>query len=431
MTIFQSRLKDILIKEASGINIITEERVYIDAISGIFNVPFGYSCTPILDAIKGAYDNFPFHPKEHFYTSEYLDSAKYLLDASNHSDGGILFLNSGSEAVEASISMALQYHRLKGHTHKEKIVARQHSYHGATLGARSVTGRNNFRDLVAEGFKTVRISPPFHTGEDSESGVFGVDEIEQCLLQEDPKTIAAFIFEPVNHLKGMHYSSYDYLQGVRKLCDEFNIVMIADEILSGMYRTTEFLYTHHAEVLPDIIALGKGISSGYCPASAVIAKRSIAECFDGNEQWRHFSHSHTYAGNPISLSAVKASFEHFHDKEIKDHFNGLVVHFNERIERLLGLLGVVRIESRGLLAGVTLSSQYGAKCGKLLEDICFSKGLIIRGEENWITLAPCYNTSLDELNTIFDLLAEAIEQLMDLRSDARSRELSDKLIYVS
>lgn len=411
MAVFQSRKKDIVVRKTAGIEIFTDDKVYLDAISGIFNMPYGYACQPIINEIKDAYDTYPFHPKEHFYTKDYLAVADCLLDAADSAQGGILFLNSGSEGVEAAISMALQYHRLGRNGTKEKIIARNCSYHGATLGARSVTGRNNFGDLVAEGFRTVRIPPPFKHGAECTDRDFGLDDLERRILAEDPSTIAAFIFEPVNHLKGMYPASLEYLQGVRKLCTEYDIIMIADEVITGMYRTRKFLYTQHAALLPDIVVLGKGISSGYTPVSVVIAQPHISTTFNGDQCWRYFPYSHTYAGNPVGLRAVKATFDHFHKEEQKTHFEQLTNLFESRVDQLKAEKGVRRAESVGLLAGISFDRHLGPDCGHRLEELCFKRGLIIRGEEDWITLAPCYNTGFDQLSIIFAILSEAIAQL--------------------
>ena len=402
---------DIVVRRTAGIEIFTDDNVYIDAISGIFNMPYGYACSPIISEIKAAYDTYPFHPKEHFYTEEYLAVADCLLNAADSPQGGILFLNSGSEGVEAAISMALQYHHMRGSGAKEKIITRNCSYHGATLGARSVTGRNNFGDLVAEGFKTVRIPPPFQFEAECGDPGFGIDDLERRIQEEDPATIAAFIFEPVNHLKGMHPASLAYLRGVMELCNEYDIIMKVDEIIIGMYRTRKLLYTQHAALLPDIVVLGKGISSGYTPVSVVIAQPHISNSFKGDQSWRYFSYSHTYAGNPVGLRAVKATFDYFHKEEQEAHFDQLINLFESEINQLKATKGVRRAEAVGLLAGISFERHLGADCGHRLEELCFNRGLIIRGEEDWITMAPCYNTEFDQLIRIFAILREAIEQL--------------------
>lgn len=245
MPIFQSRIKDNVVERTSGICIKAKGKNYFDAISGMFNMPFGYTCKPILNSIWEMLNKIPFHPKEHFFTKDYIDASKLLLAQTKIENGGVLFLTGGSEAVEAAISMAIQYHMKIGCVKKKKIIARAHSYHGATLGARSVTGRNNFADVLTPGYDTIKISPPFPVlGINGIEKPSGIDDIEAMILKEGPDNIAGFIFEPINHLKGMRQAPEEYLHGVRLLCSKYNILMITDEIVSGMNRTGPFLNTH-------------------------------------------------------------------------------------------------------------------------------------------------------------------------------------------
>lgn len=417
MPIFQSRLKDTIVKSASGICIVTENKRYLDAISGMFNMPFGYSCNPIVNTICETLRRVPFHPKEHFYTEDYLNVSECLLKKTSMDNGGVLFLSGGSEAVEAAITMAIQYHLKTANAAKRKIIARAHSYHGATLGAKSVTGRNNFTDILTNAYDTIRIAPPFLVhGDNGKEKPDGVDDIENRIVREGPDNIAAFIFEPVNHLKGMHQASLEYLQGVRMLCSKYNILMIVDEIVSGMGRTGPFLNTHKFGVTPDIAILGKGLSGGYTPVSAIVANSQIANTFAGNDEWRYFSYSHTYAANPVGISATKAALSLLQSIGHTNEFSVLQKSFESKVAELRSLGNVIRAESSGLLAGITLDFELGFESGKCVEKLCFKSGVIVRGEENWIALVPSYTTSSSELNEIFRVLRKAIQTVSLKRS---------------
>lgn len=412
MPIFQSRIKDNVVKGAFGIYVKTRQRTYLDAISGMFNMPFGYTCKPILDSMWNILNSMPFHPKEHFFTEDYVKTSECLLAQTGIKDGGVLFLSGGSEAVEAAISMTLQYHNTMGFSKKKKIIARTHSYHGATLGARSVTGRNNCADVFSPGYgyDTIQISPPFPVfSENGTENIANIDDIESTILQEGPENIAGFIFEPINHLKGMHQASKEYLLGVRRLCSEYKILMITDEIISGMGRTGPFLNTHKFGVKPDIVLLGKGLSGGYTPVSALVANSQIANTFKGNGGWRFFSYSHTYAANPVGIAATKAALSLLQTTAHTEEFSLLQGVFASKVKGLCDLEDVVRSESSGLTAGITFSPSLGDDSGKRVEELCYSSGVIIRGEENWITLVPSYITSHRELDDIFCVLQGAIQ----------------------
>lgn len=412
MHLYQSRLKDQIIHSVDGVSVHAEGGVYTDAISGMFNVPFGYSCQPIKQRIAQALDVLPFHPKDHFYSPEWLETGSLLLQRAKLDDGALLFVNSGSEAIEASITLALEYHRRRGHARKRKVVSRRHSYHGATLGAHSVTGRNDFAELRHSGYDTIRIHPPFpvtHQGRPLEP--HGAADVEQLIQRSGPDEIACLILEPVNHLKGMQACPGEYLAGIRALCDRHDIVMITDEIVTGASRTGEFLHTHHFGVTPDIVALGKGISGGYYPTSVMATSARIASVFDTQGPWIPFGYSHTYASNPVSIAAVGAALQVLAQVETSGQLQRLIVLAGELTRRLAAHDGVARAEASGLLIGLTLDERLGPQAGKRLEQLCFARGLILRGEENWACLAPAYVMPEATLAGVFEVLHASIDQL--------------------
>ncbi|WP_350404601.1 aminotransferase class III-fold pyridoxal phosphate-dependent enzyme [Pseudomonas sp. W17] len=412
MFVYQSRVKDQIVGSVKDVSVHAEGGIYTDAISGMFNVPFGYSCDPIKQHISKTLTDLPFHPKDHFYSSELFETSELLLKRAKMEDGGLLYVNSGSEAIESSIAMALEYHQRKGNTFKKKVICRKHSYHGATLGAHSITGRNDFKDLRCSGYDTIRINPPFpvvHEGQALE--MHSVADVENIILHYGAEQIACIIFEPVNHLKGMRQTPREYLVGIRELCDRYDIVMITDEIVTGASRTGEFLNTHQFGVSADIVALGKGISGGYYPASAMATSHKIASVFDKPEPWIPFSYSHTYASNPVSIAAINASMRVLEQIEAAGQLQKLITKTQALCQEIAGNERIARIESHGLLIGITLDSSLGEQAGKKLGGLCFERKLIIRGEEDWACLAPAYIMSEETLSDVFEVLNESISQL--------------------
>ncbi|OHX11251.1 acetylornithine aminotransferase [Chromobacterium sphagni] len=412
MYLYQSRLKDQIIHSVKDVYVHAEQGVYTDAISGMFNVPFGYSCDAIKQRIAQTLNDLPFHPKDHFYSQEWFEASAMLLGRAKMDDGALLYVNSGSEAIESSIAMALEYHQRKGNPVKRKVICRKHSYHGATLGAHSITGRNDFQELRNSGYDTIRIHPPFavtHQGKLLEP--HSVADVENIILQSGPEQIACIIFEPVNHLKGMRQSGGEYLAGIRKLCDRYDIVMITDEIVTGASRTGDFLNTHRFGVTPDIVALGKGISGGYYPASAMATSAKIASVFEKRGPWIPYSYSHTYASNPVSIASIHASLQVLEQVESSGRLSRLIGKTAALTSELASNERITRIEASGLLIGLTLDERLGAAAGKKLEQLCFERKLIIRGEENWACLAPAYVMSEDTLTEAFEVLNESINHL--------------------
>lgn len=412
MFVYQSRRKDCELESVNGVMVVSQGRNYIDGISGMFNVPFGYSNTHIKAHISQALDYAPFHPKERFYTSDALEVSARLLDKAKMPGGATLFVNSGSEAIEACITMALEYHKRRGNPTKRKVICRRHSYHGATLGAHSITGRNDFAELRNPGYDTIRVNPPFpvsHHGEALE--VHQAKDVEAMINYYGADSVACFVYEPVNHLKGMHATPINYLREMRDICDKYDILMVADEIVTGAHRTGPFLHSHCADIVPDIAALGKGISGGYYPASVMLTTAKVKEEFPHNDCWVPFPYSHTYAGNSVSVYAIKGALDVLDELVTDGQIARLSEQINSACQQLAKQPGVIRAEPNGCLVGVTLDSELGPNSGKALEAICFDKQVIVRGDENWIALAPAYTTPAQTLEKIFEVLHDAIDQL--------------------
>lgn len=414
MAIYQSRNKNQVVEFAKGVSVHSGGSTYIDAISGMFNLPFGYSYQPLKNAIAQQMEVLPFHPKENFYTRDIVALSDQLLRLCDMAGGATLFLNGGSEAVEASLATALKFHEARGNTSKRKILCRRHSYHGATLGANSVSGRDGFSGARPGGYDIVAVHPPFdvmHAGAVEQAAT--LSKLEDEILAADPETIAAFIFEPTNHLKGMRPCSEEYIRGVRKLCTRYEILMIADEIVTGAFRTGKFLNTHKFGVVPDIVVLGKGISGGYVPASVMVTSSYVSNAFGGEGLWKECTYSHTYAANPLSIAAMKESLSQLEVLYKKGAIDGLV-HQLAKISSKFSLhSAVARSESNGLLFGLSLKPELGHQSGKIIERSCFERGVIIRGEEDWVCIAPSYITTTDELELIATEINNAIIELQN------------------
>lgn len=413
MPIYQSRQKDHELESVNDVLVTAKGKIYIDGISGMFNVPFGYSNDHIKKSISQALEFAPFHPKERFYDPEIITVTDRLLAKANMPGGAALFVNSGSEAIEACITMALEYHKTRGNPGKRKVICRRHSYHGATLGAHSITGRSDFAELRNPGYDTIRINPPFPVTHKGEAlAVFSASDVEAEIEKHGAENIACFIYEPVNHLKGMRGTPPEYLRAMRAICDKYDILMIADEIVTGANRTGPFLHSLSADVVPDVAALGKGISGGYYPASVMITTEKVKAVFaQDNGPWVAFPYSHTYAGNPVSVHVIKGSLDVLDELVESGQLAKLSDQIQAATKRIAGMPQVVRAESHGCLFGLTLAPELGPNAGKKLEKICFDKQIIVRGEEDWIALAPAYITTPETLNNIFEVLHEAIEQL--------------------
>ena len=289
-------------------------REYLDALSGgVFAVLAGYGREEIARAMYEQAAKLQ-------YTSPYgtasvvtIELAHKLAELTPSDLSASFFCNSGSEAVEAAIKLARQYHEASGQGRRYKVVSLRRAYHGATIGALSATGwspgfgvfRRSADPMVpAAGFTSAM--PPYcyrcelgltYPGCDLACGT----TIEQAILGADPELVSCVILEPIMGTGGCIVPPPGYLARVRQICDRYGVLLIADEVVCGFGRTGRWFGVDHFDVVPDIMVVAKGLTSGYAPMAAAIARREIAEAIP------IFFNVHTYGGHPVSAAAALAN----------------------------------------------------------------------------------------------------------------------------
>ena len=280
---------------------------YLDALSGIYTVSVGHGNRRVIEAIKAQFDTLHFSPPMHGTNPVAVQLANLLAEVAPGDLNTVKFECGGSEVTEAAIKLARQYHKLTGNPGKYKIISRYSSWHGSTLGSLSASGlksRRTVNEPLAPGF--LHVFPPtcyrcpfgkqYPSCEITCATLIG-DVIEM----EDPSTIAAVMLEPIGHTGGIIDPPPEYLQILRKLCDRYNVLLIFDEIITGMGRTGQMFAAETFGVLPDVICTAKGLSGGFAPLSAMICRKPIADAFWGPiETNPGFVEGHTFEGNPIS-----------------------------------------------------------------------------------------------------------------------------------
>lgn len=414
---FQSSLRFHPFIRGDGTKLIDRHgEIFQDGISGVFNVNYGYSCTRIINAVKNQTEQLCFLGKEYARFDELIFLCDRLIDFSGVEDGGVLTVSGGSEAIEAAVVMAYEFHKRNGDKNRTKILSRIDSYHGSTLGAKSITGRKNIPRVEGTGYEVVFFPPPVDTrypgGNNRTPWRLGsVDCLRELVLRTGPDTISAIIVEPVNHLRGMWPSPTGYLPDLESLCREFGILLIVDEIITGFGRT-ESVFAFQKEMIdPDIICVGKGMSGGYSPAAAVIVSQKLADVFRDKDGIPRLLHGHTYAGNPVSVAASIAALEELEFFTTKGLLSMRAKLFNKYLSEFISMLTSkiqVNIHINGLLCGIQfLKAPNGI--GKSIANECFNRKLIIRGEEDWLTLAPAFTTENSEFDFISGVLLNVIQ----------------------
>jgi adenosylmethionine-8-amino-7-oxononanoate aminotransferase len=423
-----------VISHGKGIYLYDKEgNQYIDGSSGAITANIGHGVHEIAEAMWNQAKHISFVYRSQF-TSE---AAELLAEKLSHYAPGdlnsVFFVNSGSEATETALKIAIQYFQEQGIYTKTKVLSRWTSYHGITLGALSMSGhqlrRQRFTSLL-EDFP-VAPAPYCYQCPLKESypgcGVRCADELENIIQAIGQEQIAAFIVEPVIGASGGAIVPPDeYYSKIRAVCDKYNILMIADEVMTGMGRTGKMFAMEHWDVIPDIIALGKGMSAGYTPMAATIVSDKVMNVIEAGS--KIVMSGHTFSANPQSAAACLAVIHYMEKNHLQENAAMMGDHLLNHLQRLqwkYPLIGDVR--GKGLLCGIEFVKDpltrepfdMASKITDRLMSICFAKGLLVYPAVGGVTgfsgdsilVSPPLTVTKDQINDIIDILDQSINEL--------------------
>ena len=305
---YQSRKRRPEVDRAEGVYIWGKngER-YIDGSSGAMVSNIGHSNPNVLAAMKKQMDSATFAYRLHFENAPAEDLASAIADRMPEGLNKVFFVSGGSEAVESCVKFARQWAVAAGQPSRWKVISRFPSYHGSTLGALALTGYGPLKDAFAPLFKDMPKIPAPTCYQDRDNlsdhdrGLKYAELLRNEIIAQGPESVLAFAMEPVGGAStGALVAPDSYYTRVREICDEFGVLLIMDEVMSGVGRTGRFMASEHWNVRPDLVAVSKGFGAGYVPLGAMIADESMVETvLDAGG----FAHGHTYAGNPLACSA--------------------------------------------------------------------------------------------------------------------------------
>ncbi|SPJ27689.1 aminotransferase family protein [Falsiruegeria mediterranea] len=318
---YQSRNPRPFLNRGEGIYLFDESgKPYIDGSSGAMVSNIGHSNPRVLDKIKAQMDRATFGYRLHFRTHPSEDLAAKTVAMTPEGLDRVFFVSGGSEAVESAVKLARQYAITQGHQKRIKVISRFPSYHGCTFGALDLTGYDPLRDPFAPmlaGMPKIA-APATYLDRDNlsedERGLKYAELLRDKILAEGPDTVLAFLMEPVGGAStGALVAPDSYYGRIREICDEFDVLLIYDEVMTGAGRTGKFLAAEHWGITPDIAALSKGFGAGYAPLGAVVAGARLVEpILDAGG----FAHGFTYAGNPLACAAGLAVLEELEDQNL-------------------------------------------------------------------------------------------------------------------
>ena len=420
----------IFIERAEGAYLYTPDgRRILDAISSWWVNLHGHAHPLIAEAIarqarkleQVIFAGFTHGPAEELAA----DLGKVLPPGLEH----IFFSDDGSTAVEVALKMAMQFWWNQGNRKKQKFVALDHAYHGDTAGAMSV-GEDSSFVAAFDGlrFPVYRVPSAYcfrcPVGKKRETcNIDCVGPLEQ-LLEEKHEEIAAVIVEPLLQAAGgMIVHPVQFLQRVRQLATRYNVLLIADEVLTGFGRTGTMFACERADVVPDIMCLSKGITGGFLPLGATVCTNSVREVFRSHDRMRTFFHGHSYTGSPLACAAGIASLRIFESEPVFERIATIERTHAERLPalqkhpavgdvRFIGTVGAVEIEAE--------DAGYLSKLRPFLYEFFLEKGVLLRPLGNVVYILPPYVITTDELHFIYDVIADALDRLPALRENGRT-----------
>ncbi|MFK2877218.1 adenosylmethionine--8-amino-7-oxononanoate transaminase [Rhodanobacter hydrolyticus] len=404
-----------------------EGRRYLDGISSWWTNLFGHANPRIAAALAEQARTLEHVIFAGFTHPPAIELAEELVRITPPGLDKVFFADNGSAAIEVALKMSFHYWLNQGHGEKTRFIALTGSYHGETLGALSVSDVALYRKTYAPLLLTPILapSPDAYEGEPGESpaqvAARRVAELRALLECHAHETCAVIVEPLVQCAGGMRMYHPDYLAGLRKLCDEFAVHFIADEIAVGFGRTGTMFACEQARVSPDFMCLSKGLTGGTLPLSAVLTTQHVYEAFYAEySAGKAFLHSHSYTGNPLACSAALATLAIFRDEPVLERNRALAAHLGRRLEPLRDHPHVAEVRQTGMIAAVELVADKATRCPFPAEDRrglrVYLHGLrheaLLRPLGNVIYFMPPYVVNEAEIDHLVTVATSGIEQAM-------------------
>ena len=333
----------------------------------------------------------------------------------------MFFSDDGSTAVEVALKLAVQHFGNKGQSRKCEIVALEHGYHGDTAGAMSVSDDSPFTDP----FRTMRY--PVHrvhsaycyrcpVGLRREScHIECVEKLGAILADRGDKTAAVIVEPLLQAAGGMIVHPVEFLQKARALCTQHDVLLIADEVLTGFGRTGKMFACDLAGVVPDLMCLSKGITGGFLPMGVTLSSDRVESAFRSENRLHTFYHGHSYTGNALACAAANASLQIFDDEPVFDRISRIAAIHSERLAQLKGYTQVGDVRQIGTIGAIELragDAGYLSAMRPKLYGFFLERGVLLRPLGNVVYVLPPYVISPQELHNVYDVIIDAVEVLM-------------------
>lgn len=409
-----------IIKDSAG-------REYIDGLSGLWNVNVGHGRSELGEAAKEQMSTLAFHSAYAGGTNEpAITLAERLSGLVYPSINTFFFTSGGAEASETSFKTARFYWKALGKPDKIKVISRRRAYHGLTLAAMSATGLQAFWPMFeprTPGFLHIDAPDPYRfvTNDPSISaGVAAANQLEEAILREGADTVGAFIAEPVQGAGGVIVPPPDYFARIREICTTHDVLLIADEVITGFGRTGRWFGLEHYGIEPDIMQFAKGITSGYVPLGGIGVSDTVRDVINGVPPGKRWMHAFTYSGHPTCCAVALANIDILERERLAERAATAGDRLLRGLRTLESLDGVGNVRGQGLMAAVeivrdkTTKQQFPPEAGltQKLTEAMLDRGLYTRVVMDCICLAPPLVTTDAEIDRIVNTVGETVAAVL-------------------
>ena len=429
---------DIFVQGKGSTLIDSNGKKYLDGIAGLWCVNIGYGNEEMANAISEQATKLAYYQTLTSYGTDIAaEYAARLIDISPVPMSKVFFGSSGSDANDTMVKIVWSYHNYLGKPEKKKIISRKHGYHGSTIFAGGLTGfsnlHNNFDLPLARTLHASSTHPLWDKEEKSDTAEFVkklVNNLENLIIAEGPETIGAFIAEPIMAGGGVLIPPLGYFEKIQEILTKYEILFIADEVVTGFGRTGEMFGTQAFNLKPDLITLAKGITSGYVPLSACLISEKIWQTLvTGSASAGAYGHGYTYSGHPLAMKAAMVNLDIIERDNLLSNVatrgNQLLTELKAALEqhefvgdiRGYGLLSAVEfVKKRSPLTPFDLKFKVAARIARK----AFENGLIVRplSESSTIAFSPTFVVTDSEIGEMVEKFVNSVDTVfLELRSE--------------
>ena len=394
-------------------------RRLLDGTAGLWCVNAGHGRPQIVEAVRRQMEQLDFAPTFNLGHPLPFELATRLSDIAPAGLDRIFFTNSGSEAADTALKIALGYHRAQGNGHRTRLIGRARGYHGTGFGGMSVggiAGNRNAFGVMLPGTDHIRHTHDlahnaFSRGEPAYGAEFA-DDLLRVLEVHDPATVAALIVEPVAGSTGVLVPPRGYLRRLRAICDQYGILLIFDEVITGFGRLGTPFAADFFGVVPDMMTTAKGLTSGTIPMGAVFVRQAVHDAFmHGPTERIDFAHGYTYSGHPVACAAALATLDIYRAENLLTRGAELAAYFEAGLHSLRDHPHVIDIRNLGLMGAIELTPRPGQPTARAraVFETAFDAGLLVRTTGDTVALSPPLIISREQIDELVDRLGKALK----------------------